>query len=468
MKSEKVSKEQPEQLGFEKLCELVPDLLCIASTDGYFKRLNLTWEHTLGFSLEELLSQPFLDFVHPDDIEATHQAIEKLKDEKTAHFTNRYRTKDGSYRWLEWNAGAVQGEPLIYASARDVTIQKLAEESLRESEERYRNLAELTPDGLLIHAGGKILFANHAAANILGATTPEELLGKKLLNFVHPDFHAVVIERVKELTDNTNKVPLIEEKLIRLDHIVIDAEVAAFPFKYGGENAVQVVFRDITDRKRAEAQIAKSLEEKEILLRELYHRTRNNMSIIMAMLEIQASHFDDPRLRKALANTQNRIRSMALVHQKLYEANDLSRINLKEYIHELVALLMSSYTVSSNQVSIVEDMEDVFTLIDTAIPCGLILNELISNTFKYAFLEERRGEIKIQLHRNESREVELCVADNGVGVPPGFDFRHNGHLGMQNIFVLAEYQLHGQIKFDTSQGVACYLKFRDALYQPRI
>jgi PAS domain S-box-containing protein len=226
--------------------------------------------------------------------------------------------------------------------------------------------------------------------------------------------------------------------------------------------------QDITDRKQAEEQIKKSLAEKETLLRELYHRTKNSMAVIISLLSMQSETFDDKSIVEAFTEATNRISSMALVHQKLYEAKDLSSINLKIYISELVPHMMKSFNISTGLLSLEFDMEDVFILIDTAIPCGLILNELITNSFKYAFPDNREGIFKVKLYKNESGEIELTVSDNGKGVSPGFDFRRDGHLGVQVIFALGENQLQGQVAFETEQGVACHLKFRDIFFEPRV
>ena len=225
---------------------------------------------------------------------------------------------------------------------------------------------------------------------------------------------------------------------------------------------------EIRRRRKADKLIKRSLAEKETLLRELYHRTKNNMAVIIALLELQMGYFDDKRLQQAFAEAQNRIRSMTLVHQKLYEASDLSHINLKDYINDLMQLLMKSYNVSSQRVSFDSNMDDVHVLIDTAVPCGLILNELFSNALKHAFPEDKSGKITIKLHRTEEGEINLEVADNGVGMQPGFDIRQDGNMGLKTIFLLGENQLRAEVNFNTTDGVACSLKFKDNLYQPRV
>ncbi len=226
--------------------------------------------------------------------------------------------------------------------------------------------------------------------------------------------------------------------------------------------------RFITDLQRAEEKIKKNLAEKDILLRELYHRTRNNMGVISALLELQVAEVGDERLRLAYTDTQNRIRAMALVHQKLYDAGDLSHINLKEYIIDLSTLLMNSYHITRGEISLNLELDDIMLIIDMAIPCGLILDELISNALKYAFPGDQNGSITIILRKAANGEIYLRVADDGIGTPPDFDFRRDGHLGLQNVFALGENQLGGEVGFTSKPGVACQISFRSDSYKPRV
>ncbi|MEW5816283.1 MAG: MASE1 domain-containing protein [Spirochaetota bacterium] len=223
----------------------------------------------------------------------------------------------------------------------------------------------------------------------------------------------------------------------------------------------------LSERKQAEDRLQVSLKEKEALLRELYHRTKNNMQVICAMLELQLACMQDEQAVRVLKEMENRIRSMALVHQKLCQSHNLSSINLREYINELAGLLLDSYGVSSDRIRLNLDLEDVFVIVDTAVPSGLILNELISNALKHAFPGERKGEISIRLHKT-GEEIELGVSDNGIGVPPDFNFKANGKIGLQIVFALGEDQLQGGVKFETHNGLACLVSFKDTLYSARV
>ncbi len=223
---------------------------------------------------------------------------------------------------------------------------------------------------------------------------------------------------------------------------------------------------DITDRIQAEEQIRRSLEEKIVLLRELHHRTKNNMAVISALLNMQAEETRDERLREAYDEMQARIDTMALVHQKLYEADDLSHINLNAYVTDLLRLLTTSYRLSSVKLSVEKEIEDLSVSIDVAIPCGLILTELITNALKHAFPDERAGTIKCKLQRMADGDILLSVADNGIGLPGGFDPEKEGKMGLQTIRSLGKHQLKGTVEFDSLNGLTCRLRFRDDSYKP--
>lgn len=232
--------------------------------------------------------------------------------------------------------------------------------------------------------------------------------------------------------------------------------------------AIRKLLAEIAERKRAEEQIKASLEEKKVLLRELYHRTKNNMQVICAMLHFQALNSQDGRAASTFKEIENKIQSMSLVHQKLYQSRQLSNINLKVYISDLAELLMESYQISPDKISLVLDADDVFILIDTAIPCGLILNELISNSLKHAFPGDRKGVIRIQLTRTAGDEIMLRVADDGIGVPRGFDPSTSDTLGLRTVFGIGKHQLQGKVTFEKGNGTTWQIRFRDELYSPRV
>ncbi len=224
----------------------------------------------------------------------------------------------------------------------------------------------------------------------------------------------------------------------------------------------------LVQRKQAEEQINIALAEKETLLRELYHRTRNNMQLISSILSLHAANSQHPEVLELARTVEHKIRAMALVHEKLYQSHDLSRIDLRDYFQELSHLLMDSYELSSHRVTLVVEAEPIHVLLDIAIPCGLILNELMSNALKHAFPDGRPGEIHLRLRKTADGEIELHFSDNGVGIPTDCDLRARKSIGFRTIFALAEHQLHGIIEIETRQGLAIRFRFEENLYRARV
>lgn len=219
-----------------------------------------------------------------------------------------------------------------------------------------------------------------------------------------------------------------------------------------------VVLRDVTDRKRSE-KIKQSLKEKEILLREIHHRVKNNIQVISSLLNLQARYIEDETYVQMLKESQNRIRSMALIHEKLYQSENLADVDFNEYITDLVYSVFRSYGVNTHDIALTIKVEDVSLSIDTAIPCGLIINELVSNCLKHAFPDEK-GEITITL-RPVNGDIELMVSDNGRGIPEDVDMRTTQSLGLHLVTILAEDQLNGKIDMDRNGGTTVRITFKE-------
>ena len=219
---------------------------------------------------------------------------------------------------------------------------------------------------------------------------------------------------------------------------------------------------EVAERKAAEGKIKASLQEKEVLLREIHHRVKNNLQVVSSLLNLQSKRIKDERIIEPLRDSQNRILSMALVHEKLYGSEDLTKIDFAEYCQSLGRDVLSSFGEKSNGLSLKLDIDDIGLSITSAIPCGLIINELISNSLKHAFPSDGGGEISIGLHRVEEKMV-LVVGDNGVGFPEDLDFRNTKSLGLQLVSTLSA-QLGGSIELDRSGGSKFKVTFTDAKY----
>ena len=215
---------------------------------------------------------------------------------------------------------------------------------------------------------------------------------------------------------------------------------------------------EITSRQQAESQIKASLKEKEVLLKEIHHRVKNNLQIISSLLKLQSRHTDNSQTLEMFKESQSRIRTMALIHEKLYQSNDLARVNFGEYIVNLAANLFRSYELHSTQVKPLISVENIFLEIDVAVPCGLIINELVSNSLKYAFTPGSSGEIKIELYAENEQDLALIVSDNGVGLPEGLDWQNLKSLGLQLVNNLVE-QLGGDVKLSRKFGTQFKITF---------
>jgi len=223
--------------------------------------------------------------------------------------------------------------------------------------------------------------------------------------------------------------------------------------------AVTVDSKDITARKQAEEKIKQSLKEKELLLQETHHRVKNNMQVISSMLSLQSQHITDKASLEMFQESQSRIRAMALIHEKLYTSEDPSHIDIASYIHSLTHQLITTYRTTASRVNMDIAITDIFLTITTAIPCGLIINELVTNALKHAFPHQRDGTITVSMTPSNTDSLILTVSDTGIGFPEGIDFRNTTTLGMQLVTSLVE-QLEGTITLDRSEGTRFRIEFR--------
>ncbi|MEG4326772.1 PAS domain S-box protein [Microcoleus sp. herbarium5] len=224
---------------------------------------------------------------------------------------------------------------------------------------------------------------------------------------------------------------------------------------------------ELSDRKQAEANLKNSLKEKEILLKEIHHRVKNNLCVVASLLELQSNTVADPQVSKMLEESQNRLYSMALIHEKLYRSTNLAQINFGEYLEDLVSNLFHSYNISNNQIQLQVLAEPISLNLETATPCGLIANELVSNTLKHAFPDGTTGTVSVECYQTGDQEINLLVKDNGIGFPQNLDFRKTHSMGFQVVCTLTE-QLEGTIEISREFGTSFHLKFNELNYFQRL
>ena len=215
---------------------------------------------------------------------------------------------------------------------------------------------------------------------------------------------------------------------------------------------------DITIRKKAEEQIKTALKEKETLLEEIHHRVKNNMAVIASLLKLQSNNIDDERIKEALKESQSRVYAMSAVHETLHGSENLSEIDLKVYLAKITTTIFQTYSVNPDKVKLNYDVERIPISINQASPLGLIINELISNSLKYAFPDDRNGEINVSMKKLD-KELELTVMDDGVGIPDGLDWKNSSTLGLKLVRTLVENQLDGSIDIENKNGTKFIIKF---------
>lgn len=362
------------------------------------------------------------------------------------------------------SAGLAAGYAICLALEKRYTV----EERLRESEETMRTTFENMIDGVLVAnlRTAKFTVANKSMCSMLGYTLDEIFsLG---VSDIHPPRD---LDFVRDKFDRQTRGDLVlaaDIPVLRKDGTVFFADINSTFVHIKGAPCVLGVFHDITGRRKAAEALKASLAEKEVLLKELYHRTKNNMQVITSMLTLQAKAGDDEKVKRVFTDITAKIKAMSLVHQKLYQSQELSSINLGEYAGELARLFIHIYERKGLKINLNENHENINALIDIATPFGLILSEFLANSMKHAFAGKSEGTITIALSKEPQDMIKLHYSDDGAGLGSGFDPREQSGLGLKTIIALAEHQLQGKIEFDSREGFNCTVKFMSNIYKPRV
>lgn len=374
------------------------------------------------------------------------------------------RAYNGLYAMILWASGFLLLVicAAVYASGR---ARRRAETALRVSEEIHRLIVDNSGDAILFtEPNGAIISANPAACRLFGRSEAEICrVGRAgVVDVSDPRLAAALEERRRTGTFTG------ELNMLRSDGTKFLAEISTSIFRDSlGAERTSMIIRDVTERKRAEAALKASLREKDVLLREIHHRVKNNLQVVSSLFSLQAGRTMNDECRGVLKEGQARIRSMSLVHEKLYQSRDLSKIEFGGYVRSLTAHLFQSYLDKQDRVRLETDFEDVSLDINAAVPCGLILNELVSNALKHAFPEGRSGTIRIGLQKDPTGAIELRVADDGVGLPAGFDLRGSGGFGMEIVNLLVD-QLDARFEVEDTKGASFKVTFGATKYLPRL
>ena len=474
--------------------------------DGLIQFINPRLSKMSGYSAEEVLGQPFTDFLSPEEIPEIKKSydLRMAGRDVPAKYELVLHKKTGEPYFVEVNTSIItyRKKPAALIIARDFTARKQTEK-LKDSifriseaaissdslEELFQSIHQVISD--LMPANNYYIALYDQKSDILsfpyfvdeydpppepkkagrGLTECVLRTGKPLL--ASPEVFSQLVRRGEVESIGAPSIDWLGVPL-NIDGSTIGVMVVQTyteGVRYGEEekNILKFVSDQVAMtvyRKRTEAQIKSSLQEKDVLLKEIHHRVKNNMQVISSLLNLQSRHIQDPVVLEMFKESQRRIRSMALIHERLYQSSDLSRIEFSQYLRNLATHLFHSYQVDSSRIQLRLEAEEVHLNINTAIPCGLIVNELISNALKHAFPEGRSGTLGLDLRAVAGDGYVLRVKDDGVGFPENLDFRKTETLGMQIVSTLVD-QIDGSIELTRKMGTEFIIHFEEVKYSQR-
>ncbi|HEY9904603.1 MAG TPA: PAS domain S-box protein [Candidatus Sericytochromatia bacterium] len=486
-RSEEAWRESEER--FRQLAENVDAVLWVSSLDEH-KPLYISpaYKKIWGRSVQGYYEGDFQDWlntVYPDDRAQVRVFTERQNRGERVEQVYRIIKPDGSIRWIRDRAFPVhdtQGRFYRVAGvAEDITDRKLAEDALLESQAKLNAILDSAIAVILRFR----VFANRdwnyeffsSAAQMLYGYTPEELIADKNLwvsRVLPEDLENVILPKYEDIF--AERTAQLEYRFRHKDGRLRWFSMTMLSQRDEATNSwvITSVNTDISEakaaaalRKQAEERLEASLQEKEALLKEVHHRVKNNLQVVSSLLDLQSQRIQEPQILEMFRESQNRVRSMALIHEKLYQSESLSKVNLADYIESLVMYLIQTYAINPDRITLHLNLEPVALNLDSAIPCGLILNELVSNALKHAFPGDRGGTLWINLRclrfdipHEASDAFELVVGNDGVKLPEFPNFCSTKSLGFQLVNVLIQ-QLHGQMEVSQSQGTEFKLRCLD-------
>lgn len=411
-----------------------------------------------------------LQHYHPDDRSQFQAIVDRaISQGQEYNFELRILRPWGEVRNI-WGQGQPifneQGKVIkLFGLIQDITARKQVELALKENERRYRTLVSHIPGMIyrcLPNEDWTVEFISDAIEGITGYSA-QEIMSQTvpgIASLLHPEDLDGVQEQVDSALEQHYPFEL-EYRMIARDGSIRWVYEKGQGVWNEQEELVYLdgAIFDVSDRKFAEAQLKASLAEKEVLLREIHHRVKNNLNIIYSLLDMQSRQVSDPSLNELLLDSQKRLKTMALIHEKLYCSKSLSRIDFAEYIHSLVLSISASYRMRSNQIQLQIEADPVQVNIETAIPTGLIINELVTNALKHAFPGDREGIVWIKFREIDNRHLDLKIIDNGVGLSSGGNWQQSPSLGMRLVSILAD-QLDADLQVETENGTGFHLRFK--------
>ncbi len=444
----------------------INDAIYLLNADGEILEVNEGVKNVYGYEPREVLGKNYKILGAPGKFD--EDRLDQIKrDVKQNPRSKKYqgwgRKKNGEVFPTEFSAnpGNYFGEDVVIIIESDVSERIEAEQSLKHREELFRELFETSPIGIaLLNQHKEVEMVNEGFENIFGYTE-EEIKGLELDRIVVPEegydeAHEISkAQTVRQLTGQRR----------RKDGKMIDVIIYAVPVVVDGQTiALYGIYVDITDRRKAEEKVKESLREKEVLLAEIHHRVKNNLAVITGLLELQSYNTKNREAISVLRDSQMRINSIALVHEKLYQSVNLSEIKIQNYIRELTNIISRTFDPKSSSIDIHFDLEDVNLVITQAIPCGLLLNEILTNCYKHAFRSKDSGDIWISFKKKKDGKLSFTIRDNGAGIPEEDLNSYKGKsLGMKLIRTISK-QLKSDTEIKSQDGTIFKFEFEKEKY----
>jgi PAS domain S-box-containing protein len=395
----------------------------------------------------------FYKYMHPDDLDRYFKIGHVSRTQLTKMSLDfRLKAKEGGYRWMHASSKPIRlpdQSVLWYGYMEDITDEKLAEQAYRDSEEQVRALFEHAPDGIAILDKYAVVVRWNPKAEAMFGWSSEEIIGHPLYKKIAPEERQFVYEEsvanFHEKADRSFLNTSLELRAIRKNGEEFPILMSISEMNNQGKFYFLCFMGDITTRKQAENKLQESLLEKEVLLKEIHHRVKNNLQVITSLLSLQASFIDDSFISDIFKKSQYRINSMGMVHEMLYQSKDLAKINYQEYLERLTASLKIAMVDYKKNIEVVLEVPEVSLNVDTAIPLSLIINELLTNAFKYAFIGRKQGQVKLTLEALEEPRFLMYITDDGVGYSNALPTDNAPSLGLLLVRKLA-MQLKGSIQ----------------------
>lgn len=447
-------------MALEGFLEAAPDAIVVVDRSGTIVIVNQLAERLFGYSRQELLGMQ-IDGLVPPQFSEQHAGFRDnyFREPRTRAMGEGRelsgRRKDGSEFSVEISLSPLKTETgtLVISIIRDATSRK-------KVEARFRGFLEAAPDAIVVvDREGRIVIVNTQAERLFKFTRetllgmPVEILAPERFRGRHAGHRGGFFAdpRVRPMGSG------LELFGLRSDGSEFPVEISLSPIETEEGVLVSAAIRDISERKLAETALRSSLKEKEVLLKEIHHRVKNNLQIVSSMLNLQMEKLSDTKAIELFKESQSRVRSIALFHEKLYQSRDLGRVEIGEYLKGVANGLFATYGVNPDDIVLAVHAEDIPLGVDAAISCGFIVNELVSNSLKHAFPDHRTGQVEVTL-RSAGTDVLLEVADNGAGFPADFDFRSPSTLGLKLVAIFTE-QVGGTMNLTRDGGTRFSLRF---------